>query len=85
MLWSASRRRFYIGVTTGTLRRLRQHNGALKGGAKATRAGRPWRVVYKWFCGTRSEAQVREAQLKRLTHDEKMALPGVEAFVSVAG
>ncbi|XP_062175055.1 structure-specific endonuclease subunit slx1-like [Alnus glutinosa] len=32
----------YVGVTTDFPRRLKQHNGELKGGAKASRAGRPW-------------------------------------------
>ncbi|KAI8024438.1 Structure-specific endonuclease subunit slx1 [Camellia lanceoleosa] len=32
----------YVGVTTNFSRRLRQHNGELKGGAKASCAGRPW-------------------------------------------
>ncbi|KAF9592776.1 hypothetical protein IFM89_017346 [Coptis chinensis] len=32
----------YVGVTTDFPRRLKQHNGDLKGGAKASRAGRPW-------------------------------------------
>uniref|UniRef100_J3N5Z2 GIY-YIG domain-containing protein n=1 Tax=Oryza brachyantha TaxID=4533 RepID=J3N5Z2_ORYBR len=33
--------RTYVGVTTDFPRRLRQHNGELKGGAKASSAGRP--------------------------------------------
>ncbi|CAH1448842.1 unnamed protein product [Lactuca virosa] len=32
----------YVGVTTNFSRRLKQHNGELKGGAKASQAGRPW-------------------------------------------
>uniref|UniRef100_A0A7C8YS97 GIY-YIG domain-containing protein n=1 Tax=Opuntia streptacantha TaxID=393608 RepID=A0A7C8YS97_OPUST len=32
----------YIGSTNDFCRRLQQHNGELKGGAKSSRAGRPW-------------------------------------------
>lgn len=32
----------YVGVTTNFSRRLKEHNGVLKGGAKASSAGRPW-------------------------------------------
>ncbi|KAJ9565635.1 hypothetical protein OSB04_001601 [Centaurea solstitialis] len=32
----------YVGVTTNFTHRLRQHNGEIKGGAKASQAGRPW-------------------------------------------
>ncbi|XP_059651915.1 structure-specific endonuclease subunit slx1 [Cornus florida] len=32
----------YVGVSTNFSRRLKQHNGQLKGGAKAARAGTPW-------------------------------------------
>ena len=35
-------RKTYVGVTNDFPRRLRQHNGLIKGGAKATRVGRPW-------------------------------------------
>ena len=39
--------RTYVGATTNFKRRLRQHNGDLVGGAKATRSGRPWRCVLR--------------------------------------
>ncbi|CAH8332434.1 unnamed protein product [Eruca vesicaria subsp. sativa] len=32
----------YVGITTDFARRLKQHNGEIKGGAKASTAGRPW-------------------------------------------
>ncbi len=67
VLLSADGRRTYVGITTDVDRRLRQHNGELTGGAKSTRAGRPWRVgqVYGAFAG-RGLASRAEASVKRL-------------------
>lgn len=55
----------YVGVTTNFPRRLKQHNGELKGGAKASRAGRPW-ICACLICGftDRSEACVFESKWK---------------------
>ncbi|KAL1324702.1 hypothetical protein HN51_034858 [Arachis hypogaea] len=55
----------YVGVTTNFPRRLKQHNGKLKGGAKASRAGRPW-ICACLICGfaDRSEACVFESKWK---------------------
>jgi len=39
-------RRTYIGKTNNLRRRLRQHNGALAGGAKATRGRGPWTLAW---------------------------------------
>lgn len=61
------RPRTYVGVTTDVARRLRQHNGELRGGARSTRAGRPWRIgVVRGPFATRGEAQVVEHALRKL-------------------
>ncbi|KAI8545896.1 hypothetical protein RHMOL_Rhmol07G0072600 [Rhododendron molle] len=55
----------YVGVTTNFSRRLRQHNGELKGGAKASRIGRPWvcACIIQGFMD-RSEACAFESKWK---------------------
>ncbi|KAG5007978.1 hypothetical protein GLYMA_09G226100v4 [Glycine max] len=58
----------YVGITNNFPRRwcsLKQHNGELKGGAKASRAGRPW-ICACIICGftDRSEASVFESKWK---------------------
>jgi structure-specific endonuclease subunit SLX1 len=67
VLVSTTIRRTYVGVTTDVDRRARQHNGELAGGARATRAGRPWKIgrvagPYE----SRGEAQVVEYSIRRL-------------------
>lgn len=73
LLRSTVESRTYIGVTVDVDRRLKQHNGELCGGAKATRRGRPWvlhRILGKY--PDRSEAQQAEAALKRLNGPERL-------------
>ncbi len=67
----------YAGSTTDAERRLMQHNGELPGGAKATRAGRPWTLgaVYGPF-EDRAEAQAAEYQVKRLRGTERLNWDG---------
>lgn len=40
-------RKTYVGVTVNLERRLRQHNGEIKGGAKSTRGSNGWNLVCK--------------------------------------
>ncbi len=65
VLLSSDKSRTYVGITTDVDRRLRQHNGEIVGGAKCTRANRPWAVGAQFgpFEG-RSEALVKEAAVK---------------------
>lgn len=57
---------FYVGCTVDLARRLRQHNGEIKGGAKYTSQYRPWtpRAVYGPY-DNRSDAMKAEKALKR--------------------
>jgi predicted GIY-YIG superfamily endonuclease len=66
VLVSADGGRTYVGVTSDLARRLAQHNGELPGGAKSTRAGRPWTIgaTFGPF-PSRGQAQAAEHQLKR--------------------
>ncbi|MBK9031978.1 MAG: GIY-YIG nuclease family protein [Myxococcales bacterium] len=62
----SGRGRTYVGITTDVGRRLRQHNGELAGGARATRAHRPWHVGRLLGpIASRGGAQVVEARVKR--------------------
>lgn len=65
---------FYVGTTTDIGRRLRQHNGELRGGAKCLRGQRPCTLVWYTTPMTRSEALKYERQLKKNTHAQKFEL-----------
>ena len=45
-LKSLSSSKTYVGATVNLSRRLRQHCGELKGGARYTSSGRPWSYVF---------------------------------------
>lgn len=71
-LRSAVSNKTYIGVSNDIRKRLRQHNGEIKGGAKYTRLGRPWGIhmVYGPY-ETVSEACIVEWRAKRFRGIER--------------
>jgi len=64
----------YTGVTTDPERRLREHNAGGKLGARYTRARRPVELAYQELAADKAEAYRREAAIKRLTRNAKLAL-----------
>ncbi|XP_062115578.1 structure-specific endonuclease subunit SLX1 isoform X2 [Humulus lupulus] len=61
----------YVGVTTCFSRRLKQHNGELKGGAKATRSGRPW-ISACLIEGFKDQSEASEFESKWKTFSRKL-------------
>lgn len=64
----------YIGKTTDIKKRLRQHNGEIKGGAKYTSGRRPVTLKFIEEHPSLSTALKREIELKKLDRDEKVLL-----------
>lgn len=63
----------YTGVSTDLTRRLKEHNGTIKG-AKYTATRRPVTLHYSESAPDRSSAQKREHALKKMTREEKLTL-----------
>jgi len=63
----------YTGVTTDPERRLREHNAGGVLGARYTRARRPVELVHQEAAANRAEACRREAAIKKLTRQAKLA------------
>ena len=64
----------YCGITNNLEKRLKQHKGEIKGGAKYTRSHWPCKLVYKEKSRSRSEALQREAMIKKMSKVEKQTL-----------
>lgn len=64
----------YTGIAVDVEKRLKEHNGEVQGGAKYTNGRRPVRLVYTELQASRSDAQVREYALKKLSRSEKNTL-----------
>ncbi len=63
----------YTGITTDVERRVQEHN-CLKAGAKYTKSRRPVALVYREQCESRSQALIREYEIKQLSRKLKEKL-----------
>ncbi|MGC6481440.1 MAG: GIY-YIG nuclease family protein [Porticoccaceae bacterium] len=63
----------YTGITTDLERRLKQHQTG-KGGAKYFRGRKACDFVYTESGHNRSSASIREAQIKKMTRQQKSLL-----------
>lgn len=64
----------YCGITNHLEKRIKQHNGELKGGAKYTRTNGPCKLVYQESAKDRSVASKREYEIKSMTREKKLSL-----------
>jgi predicted GIY-YIG superfamily endonuclease len=79
VLVSHNERRTYVGITMDLPRRLEQHNGERPGGAKATRAFRPWSVGATFGpYPTRALAQSAEYRLKRHSGRDRLKVTSLD-------
>ncbi len=74
----------YTGVTTDLARRLREHNAGGRLGARYTRARRPVVLIHQETADNRSAASKREAAIKKLPRDAKLAFLPSPAGIPVA-
>lgn len=66
---------FYTGITNDLEKRLLQHNGEIRGGAKYTRSRGPVELLYIKKYLSKSEAMKREYEIKHtMTHAQKLEL-----------
>jgi putative endonuclease len=64
---------FYTGITTDLKRRVFEHNHS-KLGAKYTSSRRPVKIIYFKKFQNRSEASIRESEIKKLSRVNKLKL-----------
>ena len=62
-MYSAKLDKYYTGHTSNIKLRLERHND---GWSRSTKAGIPWKIVYKETYNTKSEAMKREYEIKRM-------------------
>lgn len=64
----------YTGITPNLQRRMRQHTGQLKGGARYTALRPPKEIAAVWTAPDRSAASKAEYAIKHLTPNQKRLL-----------
>jgi putative endonuclease len=64
----------YTGITTDPARRLQEHNGECRGGARYTRTRRPVEMIWCETAEDRAAASRREWEIKHLTRAQKQNL-----------
>ena len=63
----------YVGCTNNLEKRLKEHNGS-KQGAHYTKIRRPVALKYSETFSNLADARAREAAIKRLSREKKLAL-----------
>ncbi len=66
----------YTGITTDLERRFAEHKNGT--GARYTRSRGVVKFVYSEHCKSRSKALIREAEIKKLSREEKLALSRIK-------
>ncbi|MDB5259060.1 MAG: Excinuclease subunit domain protein [Candidatus Taylorbacteria bacterium] len=66
----------YVGSTDDVEKRLHAHNN-LKSGAHYTKIRRPVVLRHSEKCSTYSKVRAREAEIKRMSREEKLKLCGM--------
>ncbi|MFZ2024992.1 MAG: GIY-YIG nuclease family protein [Microgenomates group bacterium] len=64
----------YTGITNNLERRVREHNEKNKIGSRYVRSKRPAVLVFNETASSKSEALKREAEIKKLSHLQKIQL-----------
>ena len=62
ILYSLSKKRYYVGQTNNLERRIHEHNS---GHTRSTKYGVPWEIIWSEEFPDRSEASKREKQIKK--------------------
>lgn len=74
----------YTGITTDVDKRIKQHNGIKKNGAKYTQHRRPVQLVYQESSDSRSNASKREHSIKSLKKIQKESLIDIYQIKNIA-